>query len=477
MKRGDCPTAAESATLPDGPNAEQEPIDMRCPRCRTEQIQAAECDRCGLVFERPQRRPRSQPDPDKRRPARTSDEQIAELRQLGREVGAEVQAQVGKARTWFEKLWLARPLPIHPRIMLFRELGRALEAGLPPKEAFACLPPSARAGRMGPVVADLLDGMEAGLALHEVMRDHPDVFDRYERTVVEIAERAGNVGPLLEALARRAEILWRLRRKTIGNRPLLLMLIPVACLLWPLPVASVLGYLSGVFGWTLRFAILGVAVVIGLLWLAHDDDARERVLEWLERRPLVGPLLRRWRASDFLSALELCLRCKLAPRRAVTVAAVATGDATLLASASKLVDALDQGKLLYEAAEGVPELPDEVREAIGDSSGRLSLAIQAHVLRKSFAAGATRLGRTVHLGLAAVVVAICVASAVPMLQVDWSAEEKLLAEDGEGVIDAKGKRRDVKKAESKLHEMMPALKKADHRVQEAVRPAGGGGIE
>ncbi len=448
---------------------------MRCPRCHTEQPKAKECDRCGLIFKRRARRAPAR----MTKSARTSDEQIAELQQLGREMGAEVQAQVSKARSWFEELWQARPMPIHPRVVLLRELGKALEAGLPPKEAFACVPPSGKAGRMGPVVADLQESMEAGLSLHEVMRDHPEVFDRYERTVVEIAERAGNIGPLLESLARRADMTRRVQLKTIGEKPLLLRLAPLACLLWPLPAVSVLGYLSGVLGWTLRFAILAAVVVIGVLWLARNKDVRDNLMVHLEGWRVIGPLVRRWRAGDFLSALELCLRCRLAPRRALTVAAVATGDPTLLATTSKLVDMLDQGKLLYEAAEAVPELPEEVRTAIGDSSGRLSLSLQARSLRKSATSGVIRIGRGIHWGLAGVVLAVCVTSAVPMLQIDWSAEEKLQTWDGDGTRakDKRGDRRRVRKAADKLHELMPALKKADDRVQGVVRPTGAGGIE
>lgn len=443
---------------------------MRCPRCATEQPAAAECDRCGLIIDRWRSRPRA--GRGGRRRARTSDEQIAELQQLGREVGAEFQDRVDRAKGWFAQSWQARPLPLQPRVVFFRELGRALEVGLPPEEAFACLPKGARQGRMAPIVDDLQAGMADGVALHELMRDHPDVFDRFERTVVEIAERAGNVGPLLESLARRLEVLRDIHAKTIGQRPLALMLVPVACLLWPLPVATILGYLTGVFGWTLRFAVLGGALAAAALWFLANREVQEDLAERLQDKKVVGPLIARWRASDFLSAVELCLRCRLAPRRAVTVAAVATGDANLLAAASKLVDALDQGKLLYEAAALVPELPAEVRDAIGDSSGRLSLAHHSRGLRKSFGEGATRLGRGLHLGLAALIVFICVRSVVPMVQIHWPRGEASVATETAGV-----KREDVEKAADRLKKMMPALKRADDNAQERVRHPGGGGIE
>ena len=443
---------------------------MRCPRCQTEQAQAAECDRCGLVIDR--WRAKASDGRGGRNRARTSDEQIAELKRLGREVGAEVQAQVGKARGWFDEAWQLRPIPSAPRVLFFRELGKALEAGLPPTEAFACLTPAARADRMGEVADDLEVGMQSGLPLHEVMRDHPEVFDRYERTVVEIAERANNVGPLLESLARRLDVMRDVGSKTMGRRPLALMLVPVACLLWPLPAASIFAYLSGVFGWTIRFAILCVALVAGGLWLLRNRELQDDLLGRAMDFRIIGPLIRRWRASDYLAALELCLRCRLAPRRAVTVAAVATGDPTLLASASKLVDALDQGRLLYEAAALVPDLPEEVREAIGDRSGRLSLANQARQLRRSVAKNAIRLGRAIHLSIAGIIIAVCVTSVLPMLEVDWDADDKIAATapaEGED-----GRRKEVEGAADRLQEMMPALKRADHRTEKAVRPAGGG---
>ena len=444
---------------------------MRCPRCATEQPAAAECDRCGLVIDRWRARPRD--GRGGRRRARTSDEQIAELQQLGREVGAEFQAQIGKAKGWFGEAWQSRPMPFAPRVVFFRELGRALEVGLPPLEAFACLPQSARADRMAAVVDDLQSGMASGVPLHELMRDHSDVFDRYERTVVEIAERAGNVGPLLESLARRLEVLGDIQAKTVGRRPLALMLVPAACLLWPLPVATVFGYLAGVFGWTLRFGILGGLLFAGALWLVANREVQDALLAKAQDKAVVGPLIQRWRASDFLSALELCLRCRLAARRAVTVAAVATGDDRLLAAASKLVDALDQGKLLHEAAAVVPELPTEVREAISDSSGRLSLANQARILRKSFGDSMIRLGRSVHLALAVLIVAVCVGSEVPMVKTYWPGQD---AQAGEVAGDGSD-RKNVERAADRLKKMMPALKRAEDNAQDRVRHPGGGGIE
>jgi len=362
---------------------------------------------------RPPRRPEPESKPDG---FRSNEEQLADIKAEFAQAAVDAKAGVAKMRSGVLGLWRGRPIPPAPRAAFFSEMGKCLEATLPLSECFAALSPAARTGRMGDVVEDLAMQARKGKTLLAAMKQWPEAFSAFDLQLVEAAERAGRQPVVFAELGAR----WR-GRATILNtavgdprRSAALIAAGLFIFLAPLPMRGIGDYLLGLIGTALFVALILGADLLLSLWLLQSRPARHKLFEILARVPPIRSILEKRRDADFAAALWLGLGCKLLARQAVRVAADLADDPQLPATAAQVISRIDAGQALPAAVKQTRGMPSELVLALAPDDGKLisSLGVYAESARSRFVESASRIGRGMHFGSAALILALGIVAAM-----------------------------------------------------------------
>ncbi len=385
---------------------------MKCPKCGTQQPDAAECARCGVVVakwgrHKARRPPRGQPDPNR---PKSNEEQLAELKAEAQQAVADAKAGISGFRRALDDAWDQRPIEFAPRAEFLMEMGKLLEAGLPMSECFAGLSQAARAERMGAVVADLQKRTAGGERLFTAMARWPTAFDAFDCKLVELGLRTGQAAPVFAQLSHRARARGHILSRVVGNpeRSPQLIAAQHKSVMVPLTIDSFVGYIFQV--------VLLAAVVAGLgAWsfrkamrVATDKAERaDAMAKAAKLKPASAVLVDR-RNADLFTFLAAALRTGIEPPKALGMAGEVSDDPELSAAVGRAVANIDPKTWMAGAGKDLPGLDSEALLAFDPEDGDLvkSMHQQAEVCRQRLVGSASKLGRGVHYGLA-VLLAAC----------------------------------------------------------------------
>lgn len=278
---------------------------------------------------------------------------------------------------------------------LSREMAALVAAGLPLEEGLRQV---ARdyGGGVGPLAAQLAEGVAAGQSLDAAIAAQGDAFPPIYRAVVLAGLKSGHLASALEGYAESAARVAALRR-TVGQAavyPLLvvivawLMFLAVVCLVIPsydwfewndrFWISSF--RMSPTTAWRLAIAVPLSLVALALFWWRSSRWSSRPRASW--RRYIPGSKRSNELSSqaNFAELLQLLLDCRVPLPEALRLASDACGLETIRQPAAALAAAVDAGRALSDERETIRQLPPLVRtpflSAAPDAQQRLVPALR-----------------------------------------------------------------------------------------------------
>ena len=279
-------------------------------------------------------------------------------------------------------------------------------------------------GRLGAIASGLGRRMEGGASLVAAIDAEGDAIPPTYRAVVEAGVRSGRLAEALEGLAGFARAYVEMRR-AIGLALLypaivalvgygVFVLIVVALIpqiaesfaSLRVPVGPWVGVIASFAGWAWVWGpIVPALFLIGAVgwWSTGRASAFRpgrlgRGLRWV---PGVASILDSWIAGQFADWLALLVEHEVPWPAAVRLAADATGEPRLIASASAMASASERGEPASEAVRGARGLPPLLSWLMSRGGGEASLAASLRHAAATYRERAARKANTLRATLPA----------------------------------------------------------------------------
>ena len=283
------------------------------------------------------------------------------------------------------------------RVAFYRELGVLLGAGLPMVSALEILMESPELGVAPTLLAGVRDRIREGGSLAAALAAAAPQIRSYERAILEVGEKAGNLEDILERLASFLEEQEQLREKITSAMiyPAIILgfavLVAVGLLGFVVPAAAALvsEQTNVPLPWLTRFMmmagrvlmfglpVVALAVLAGRSYLkqrmVEEPAVRNRLDQFLFRMPLAGrgyAIVVNLRCARTLAIL---LKGGVGLVEALALAGRSTGSPWVAHLMAREADAVKHGSSLADAIRRVPPLAGSLPSWIqaGEASGSL----------------------------------------------------------------------------------------------------------
>lgn len=294
------------------------------------------------------------------------------------------------------------PFKVESRVAFYRELGVLLGAGLPMVGALEILMESPELGVSPSLLACVRDRIREGASLAAALSSAAPQIKPYERAILEVGEKSGNLEGMLERLALFVEEQAHLREKIVSA-----LIYPSIILVFAVIVAiGLLGFVvpaaAGVvtehsrveLPWLTRLMmlagrvgmvvvpVLGLGAWAGRVWLkrrvAGQPALRNRLDQMLFTLPLVGrgyTIVTNLRCARTLAIL---LKGGVGLVEALSLAGRSTGSAWVAHLMEVEAEAVKHGSSLADAIRRIPPLAGSLPAWIlaGEASGSLEKLLE-----------------------------------------------------------------------------------------------------
>jgi len=280
--------------------------------------------------------------------------------------------------------------------LFFRQLSTLLEAGLPVDRAFRVLSGDRAMAGFSRLAGGIAESVEAGESVSTAVAAAEEVFDGFDRAVIAAAEKTGELGPGISALARHHESRHAEREKLRSalTYPAVLTVAALAAisalLVFVIPrfepifrqggtdmpalTQGLLALSDGVrdFGW-IGLMLIGI-LLSGLCTPAGRRQADEALL----RLPVFGRLLESLEIERWARGLSLLAGRGVALPEALQIAAELFTNAVMREAGETLAYRVREGRSLSAAAAESGRFPDAAIQLIriGEESGNLALMLE-----------------------------------------------------------------------------------------------------
>lgn len=284
-------------------------------------------------------------------------------------------------------------------IMMAKQMGMMLQAGAPMVPAMQAIAEQATRPAWAAVMADLVQRVGAGAALHEAMAYHKRAFPGTARSLVRAGEATGQLAYAFAQLAKLLESRHRVRQKVISSLayPVLLTLLSISVVCGM--TFFILPRFAGLFKmlnteipmltsfmlasaehlktwWPLAIgAPLGCVAAI-LVWMRtrRGKDALGRLLF---RLPFIGRVIASVLLTQVLQLWAAALRSKVPLLEAIQQAREISNNPVILEMIESITLAVEQGNSLSAAMRRFRFVPVTVITAVstGEQSGKLGEAL------------------------------------------------------------------------------------------------------
>ncbi len=276
-----------------------------------------------------------------------------------------------------------------------RQLSTLLGASLPIEEALRAVAQQTEKSHVSAMVMGIRSRVLEGHSLASGLAGFPSAFSHLYRSTVMAGEQSGHLDSVLENLAGYTErrydstrnvemamfypvILLLLALAIVGG--LLVYVVPGIVNVFqntgqPLPwlTAALIGLSGFVRSYAWLIALVAVAAVLLVRWLAQQPDIR---LEWDRRKfdvPLVRRITRANNSSRYASTLSILTLSGVPLVEAMTIAAEVVGNRWLKMRLTEATRRVSEGSSLRVALEGAGHFPPMMLHMVasGEASGEL----------------------------------------------------------------------------------------------------------
>lgn len=299
-----------------------------------------------------------------------------------------------------ERLPNARGIPYFEIIGVYRQIGSALEAGLPLPETLQTLSRETRNPRLGALLHFLRAKIDEGLALSETMKMLPRVFPPVHTAVIRAGEESGRLEQVLSELADQAEALSNMNRRFASSLvyPTVVSLFALVLFngaflgivpkfrvmfsdlgIMELPWITRLAFLlSGTLFPALSLIAIGLAIAVAVvLTYRRASSGRLWADSWKLRIPMAGQIVEKAALARFSGMMGLLLDTGIDLPRAIRLAAEGAGNRAVERLLKNVSAEVEMGDTLSEAAAKTETIPPTLawRIGVGEETGSLPDAL------------------------------------------------------------------------------------------------------
>ena len=326
----------------------------------------------------------------------------------------------------------------------YQQLADLLRAGVPLLRAIKLIGGRKSSPSVAGVFTDLAKAVEDGQDLARAMEAHALTFKPIHIAMVRAGEKGGFLEPALARLSALVTGQVELRQKIVGSlvypavaSSLGLVLVLAVFLVYvpqfkgvfegielPLLTRIVFGLSDVILGfWPVLLGLL-VGVPIVLVGLLRQPAIRRRIIERLQRLPIVWPILRTLAVARFCRVLGTLLQNGVTMLSAMGIARDAAGLRPLQEAVDGATEAVRAGRSLAGPLAESGLFPDDVLEiiSVGESANNLDVVLlsAAETLEKRLdrrLTAAVRLIEPAMIVLLALSIAVIAAALIlPMLR-------------------------------------------------------------
>ncbi|MEO1751955.1 type II secretion system F family protein [Thiofaba sp. EF100] len=276
-----------------------------------------------------------------------------------------------------------------------RDLSTLLRAGVPLDRALEMLMELAEDEPGRRLLAGLLDDVRGGSALADAMEARPEVFGRFQVSMVRAAEAGGALETVLERLADFIEQFQELKASVqaaliypailvavtlLSLLVLLVYVIPQFATLFegvgrslPLPTRVVMGVAGFVRDWGWLLLALPLLAIPWLRAALRGTAFRRRWDGWLLGMPLLGELVLKIQTSVFARTLGTLISSGVPLLSALRIVRDTLTNSVLAEAVDRVIDSAREGGGLAAPIRASHRFPPLVAHLIGvgEESGRL----------------------------------------------------------------------------------------------------------
>lgn len=268
-----------------------------------------------------------------------------------------------------------------------RQFSVMIDAGLPLVQCLDILGQQQENKALQKIILQVRQDVEAGSALAEAMRKHPQAFDDLYVNMVAAGEAGGILDTILQRLAKYIEKAVKLRTQVrsalmypiaviaiaiIVVYVILWKVIPVFATLfeglgtslpWLTQVVVNISNFLGQFWWLIFLVVFGVAFALRQYY--QTDAGRYQIDKVLLRTPVFGGLLRKIAVARFCRTLATLLSSGVAILESLDITARTSGNAVLEEAILHVRKEVEEGKSLAEPLTRTQQFPPMVCQMIG----------------------------------------------------------------------------------------------------------------
>jgi len=237
-----------------------------------------------------------------------------ELKQKGESVISIEENDSKRSLDWRKILLAIQPIKTHDKIILTRNLGAMLEAGLPLSRALQVMGRQTRNPNLKNILFALGESIKKGVPLSESLKSYPKVFSPLVVSMVRVGEESGNLSGSLISISRQMEAVYTLERRVKGAliypAVVLTAMLMIALLMsiYIIPsLTATLKDLNVALPLTTRIIIFGsdflathtflsflilCLIVVGFYFLFKQPIVRKLIGNTFLRLPVIGSLIR-----------------------------------------------------------------------------------------------------------------------------------------------------------------------------------------
>jgi len=268
-----------------------------------------------------------------------------------------------------------------------RQFSVMIDAGLPLVQCLDILGQQQENKALQKIILQVRQDVEAGSALAEAMRKHPQAFDDLYVNMVAAGEAGGILDTILQRLAKYIEKAVKLRTQVrsalmypiaviaiaiIVVYVILWKVIPVFATLfeglgtslpWLTQVVVNISNFLGQFWWLIFLVVFGGAFALRQYY--QTDAGRYQIDKVLLRTPVFGGLLRKIAVARFCRTLATLLSSGVAILESLDITARTSGNAVLEEAILHVRKEVEEGKSLAEPLTRTQQFPPMVCQMIG----------------------------------------------------------------------------------------------------------------
>lgn len=283
---------------------------------------------------------------------------------------------------------------------LIRELGTALEAGLPLLQALRTLRRQATP-KMAPILDHIIARVESGDPLHKAAISWGPPFNDLVGGMLRASDASGQQHVVLHQLADLLEKQLELRREIIGAAfyPLIVMVLIIISVIilvtvliprlmepliaagmteLPLPTRILLGLSDVLTNWWIVI-IVGIAAAVSFwkVWIGATEN-RLRFDRWKLQLPVAGRLQRDVAVARFTRTMGTLAAAGLPILDCLRITKDTLGNAAMVAAIDNVIASVTEGRPLAEPLEQSGLFPPLLVQVVnlGERSGRLEQMLE-----------------------------------------------------------------------------------------------------